>query len=172
MKRIKIILGVIIFSLTAFLSTGLFVKETTYTTQIQINKPLEEVFEVFNDSSQINNWITDLKSIDPIDLKPEKTGSTYKIVVENKNGEQIILQEKIMAYIPNEKLTLFFRAETMLKTDDYLFSFKNGITTVKNTSICRGNSYLLSCLFPYFKSVFKNQDQEYLNNFKSYIEKK
>lgn len=171
MKRIKIILGIIITIAIIFLSTGLIFKETAYTTEVKVNKPIDEVFNLFNDSSQISNWITDLKSIDPIDVKPEKTGSTYKMVVENKNGEEITLQEKIIAYVPNEKVTLFFMADTMLKTDDYTFTFENGVTTISNSSICRGNSYLLSCLFPYFKAVFKKQDQEYLNNFKSFIEK-
>jgi predicted small secreted protein len=171
MKRIKIILGIIITLAVIFLSTGLIFKETVYTTQVEVNKPLEEVFALFNDSSKINNWIPELKSIEPIDVKPEKTGSTYKMVVENKNGEEITLREKVMAYVPNEKVTLFFNAETMLKTDDYTFSFNNGITTITNNSVCRGNTYLVSCVFPYFKSVFKEQDQGYLNNFKSYIEK-
>lgn len=108
MKRIKIILGIIITIAIIFLSTGLIFKETAYTTEVKVNKPIDEVFNLFNDSSQISNWITDLKSIDPIDVKPEKTGSTYKMVVENKNGEEITLQEKIIAYVPNEKVTLFF----------------------------------------------------------------
>ena len=171
MKRIKIILGIIITVAVIFLSTGLIFKETAYTTQVEVHKPLEEVFALFNDSSKITNWIPELQSIEPLDVKPEKTGSTYKMVVENKNGEKITLHEKVMAYVPNEKVTLFYNAETMLKTDDYTFSFDNGVTTITNNSICRGNSYLVSCVFPYFKSVFKEQDQGYLNNFKSFIEK-
>ncbi len=171
MKKIKIILGIIIAFAVIFLSTGLIFKETAYTTQVEINKPLEEVFMLFNDSSKINNWIPELKSIEPIDVKPEKTGSTYKMVVADRNGQEIKLMEKVMAFVPNEKVTLFFNTETMFKKDDYTFAFSNGVTTITNNSICTGNSYLFNCVLPYFKSVVKKQDQEHLNNFKSFIEK-
>lgn len=170
MKKIKIILGIIIAIAVIFLSTGLIFKETKYTTQVSINKPLEEVFTMFNDSEKISNWIPELKSFEPIDEKPGKTGSTYKMVVTSRDGQEIILQEKVMAYVPNEKVTLYFDAGNMLKTDDYTFSFENGATTITNNSICKSRSYLLSCTFPYFKSILKGQDQGYLNNFKSFIE--
>jgi len=171
MKTVKIILGVIIGLTVIFFATGLIFKETAYTTQVTVNKPLEEVFSMFNDSSKIKNWIPELKSIEPLDVKPEKTGSTYKMVIQNKNGEEITLKEKVLAYVPNEKITLFFNADNMLKTDDYTFSFENGVTTIQNNSSCKSNSYILSCLFPYFKGTFKKQDQGYLDNFKSFIEK-
>jgi hypothetical protein len=30
----------------------------------------------------------------------------------------------------------------------------------------------MACMFPYFKGTFKAQDQSYLNNFKTFLEKK
>jgi uncharacterized protein YndB with AHSA1/START domain len=153
-----------------FFSTGLIVKETTYTTQVEINKPIEEVFTMFNNTKNLKEWIPELKSIDTLEAKPGKVGSTYKMVVEN-NGEEVILQEKILAYVPNEKVTLFYNAGDMLKTDDYNFITVDGKTRITNNSSCKSSKYLLSCLFPYFKSTFKKQDQGYLNNLKTFIEK-
>ncbi len=171
MKAVKIILGIIITLTIAFLATGLIFKEVKYTTEVTINKPIKEVFSLFNDSSKINNWIPELKTIEGIDVKPEKTGSTYKVIFKNKSGEEILLKEKVLAYVPNEKVTLRFNSDTMLKTDDYIFSFVDGNTTIKNNSSCVGNSYLLNCLFPFYKGTLKKIDQGYLNNFKSFIEK-
>ncbi|WP_299681880.1 SRPBCC family protein [uncultured Tenacibaculum sp.] len=171
MKRIKIILGVIVALTIVFFATGLFFKETTYTTQITVNKPIDEVFSLFNNTSKIKNWIPDVQSIEAINEKPEKTGSTYKMVVKNNNGEEIALEEKVIAFVPNEKVTLRFKSPTMLKTDDYVFSFSDGNTTIQNNSRCIGGSYILSCLFPYFKGKLQSIDQEYLNNFKAFIEK-
>ena len=53
MKTIKIILGIITAFVVVFLATGLLIKETSYTTQITINKPVEEVFETFSNSENI-----------------------------------------------------------------------------------------------------------------------
>ncbi|WP_299625435.1 SRPBCC family protein [uncultured Tenacibaculum sp.] len=171
MKTIKIILGVIIALTIVFLATGLIFKETTYTTKVTINKPVNEVFSVFNDTSKIKNWIPELHSIEAENEKTERTGSTYKLVMKNKNGEEIVMREKVMAFVPNEKVTLRFNSSTMLKTDDYVFSFSDGNTTIENNSKCVGGSYILSCLYPYFKGKLKSLDQEYLNNFKTFIEK-
>ena len=172
MKAVKIILGIIITLTVAFLATGLIFKEIKYTTEVVINKPIKEVFLVFNDHSKISNWIPEIETIEVIDEKPEKTGSTYKVLFKSKEGEKIAAQERILAYIPDEKVTLRFNSATMLKTNDHIFSFADGVTTIKNNSTCIGSSYLLSCLFPFYKGNLKKIDQEYLNNFKSFIEKK
>ncbi|MBU3013032.1 SRPBCC family protein [Polaribacter vadi] len=170
MKIIKIILGIITALTIVFFATGLFVKETNYTTQVSVNKPLEEVFTTFNNQENLKEWIPEIKSFEVINETLGRTGNTYKIVVVNQ-GQEITMTEKVMAYIPNEKVTLFFDAENMLKTDDYIFTTENELTTVTLNSSCRSDSYIMSCLFPYFKGTFKRQDQDYLNNFKSFVEK-
>lgn len=170
MKTVKIILGIITAITLVFFATGLFVKETSYTAQISVNKSVKEVFKAFNTSGNIKNWIPEVKSFNVINENIGKTGSTYKIVVENQ-GQEITMTEKVMAYVPNEKVTLFFDAENMLKTDDYIFTEKDGITTITLNSSCKSDSYIMACMFPYFKGTFKEQDQSYLNNFKSFIEK-
>ena len=169
MKAVKIILGIIIGLSLIFLGTGLVFKETQYTTQVEIDKPVEEVFKKFEDDSLRKKWIPELKSIDVLEEKPGKVGSTYKMVVEN-NGERITMTEKVLAYVPNEKITLYFNAENMLKTDEYTFKANNNKTTIEKKSTCKSDSYLMSCVFPYFKGTLKELDQNYLNRFKKVAE--
>ena len=170
MKTIKIILGIITAIVVIFLATGLIVKETNYTAQVSINKSVEEVFKTFNDSGNIKKWIPEIKSFEVVQENSGKTGSTYKIVV-NSQGQEITMTEKVLAFVPNEKVTLFFDAENMLKRDDYIFTEKAGITTITLNTSCQSESYIMACMFPYFKGTFQKQDQTYLNNFKEYIEK-
>jgi hypothetical protein len=92
-------------------------------------------------------------------------------VIENQ-GQEILMTQKVIAYIENEKVTLFFDAENMLKRDDYNFKEKRGITTITLNSSCQSESYLMACMFPYFKNTFQEQDQKYLNSFKAFVEKK
>lgn len=170
MKTIKIILGIITVLVVGFFLTGLIVKETNYTAQVSVNKPINEVFKTFNNSENIKNWIPEIKSFEVVNNNLGKTGSIYKLVVENQ-GEEISMTEKVLAFVPNEKVTLFFDAENMLKTDDYLFSEENGVTKITLNASCKSDSYIMACLFPYFKGTFKEQDQTYLNNFKEFVEK-
>jgi len=171
MKVIKIILISISLIIVVFLLTGLFVKKTDYSAQVSINKPLKAIFETFTNIKNVKNWIPEIISIDVLEENIAKTGSVYKIVIENK-GQEITMTEKIMAFVPNEKITLFFDAENMLKKDDYTFSEKDGVSTVTLNASCQSDSYIMACIFPYFKSTFKAQDQSYLNNFKEFIESK
>ena len=82
------------------------------------------------------------------------------------------MTQKVMAYVPNEKVTLFFDAENMLKKDDYTFAENDGITTINLNSACNSKSYIMSCMLPFFADKLEAQSQLYLDNFKTYIENK
>ena len=170
MKAIKIILGIVTVLVIVFFSTGLLVKETSYQVKVEINKPISEVFTVFNDQDLMKQWMPSIKMIEPINVKPGIVGSEYKMTVENK-GQMIVMNEKVLAYIPNKKVTLYFDADDMLKTDDFNFSELNGVTTIVKDVSCKSDSYIMSCMFPYFKGYFTGMDQQYLNDFKAYLEK-
>ncbi|WP_282073403.1 SRPBCC family protein [Polaribacter atrinae] len=171
MKAIKIILGIISAFVVVFLLTGLIVKETTYTAQVSINKSIDQVFTAFNNSEDVQNWIPEVQSFEVVNENPGKIGSIYKIVVLNQ-GQEISMTEKVLAYVPNEKVTLFFDAEGMLKKDDYIFTESNGVTTVTLNVSCQSDTFIMACIFPYFKGTFREQDQSYLNNLKVFIEGK
>lgn len=171
MKTIKVILIIISILVLAFLVTGIVVKKTSYTAVVSIEKPLNTVFSNFMKIDSVKNWIPDIKSVKVINENPGVTGTIYGIVVLNQ-GQEIAMTEKIMAYVPNEKVTLFFDAENMLKKDDYLFSEENGVTTITLNASCQSESFLMACMFPYFKGTFQAQDQSYLDNFKVFIERK
>ena len=61
MKGIKIILGIVTVLVIVFFSTGLIVKETTYQVRIEIEKPIDTVFSVFNNQELMKEWLTDVK---------------------------------------------------------------------------------------------------------------
>jgi uncharacterized protein YndB with AHSA1/START domain len=169
MKKVKIILGIISVIALVFFATGAFIKETSYTIQIAVNKPIGQVFDAFNNVENKQKWISELESVKVINENIGKTGSEYQLIIENQ-GQKLAISEKVLAYIPNEKLTLFHNAQNMLKTNDYVFNESNGLTNITLHATCRSDSYLMSCLFPYFKGTFKNQDLSYLTNFKAFVE--
>jgi len=169
MKTIKVILIIISIVVVAFLATGLLVQQTNYSATVSIDKPIDEVFSNFMQIDSVKNWIPDIKSVKPVNINPGITGSVYDVVVLNQ-GQEIVMTEKIMAYVLNEKVTLFYDAENMLKKDDYLFSEENGITTITLNAACQSESFIIACMFPYFRGTFQAQDQSYLNNFKKFLE--
>lgn len=170
MKAIKIILGIIIAITFVFIGTGLLVKETQYTAEVEINKPINEVFALFDNPKELQKWLPEVKKIEPINETPQKLGSTYKVTIEN-SGQELEMQEKIRAYVPNQKMTFQFNSPDMIKIDDYNFIANGDKTKVVQHSSVRANTFMLACTFPWFKGRFKEMSQTYMNKFKELAEK-
>jgi uncharacterized protein YndB with AHSA1/START domain len=171
MKTIKVILIIISIFVLGFLATGLVIRDTSYTAKVLIAKPMDAVFKSFTQMDSVKNWIPDIQSVEVLKKNVGVTGSAYKIVVLNQ-GQEIVMTKRIVAFVPNEKLTLFYDAENMLKKDDFIFTKENGKTAISLNASCQSESFLMGCMFPYFKGTFRAQDQAYLENFKKYIEEK
>lgn len=169
MKRIKIILGVITAFIVAFLLVGIIINDIKYTAQVAVNKPLKEVFELFNNPNETKKWIPEIKKIQAVSKKQEVKGSIYTIVL-GTNDKEITMTQKIVDYVPNQRVTLFYDAENMLKNNKYVFTEEKGMTTITLHATCQSESYIMGCMFPFFKSTFKEQDQQYLTNFKEFVE--
>lgn len=169
MKTVKTIIWILVILTIAFFSIGLIVKEVTYTAEVTVNKPIEKVFPLFNDETRIKEWIPEIVSITAKEKKPSITGSTFDIKIIN-NGNEVIVPQKVLAHVPNQKVTLFFKAENILKTDQYIFLYNDKQTVITLNSRCKSESFMLACVFPFFKGKLQQQDQQYLNNFKKIAE--
>ena len=152
------------------MGTGLIIKESSYTSTITINEPLEKTFATFTDLSSISKWNPEYNAIEIIDLKPGITGSIFDIKVIH-NNQTTIIREKVLAYVKNEKYTLYIDKEGVIERDDYTFRSEGPYTVINLSSSYQAKSYLLSCVLPFFKSKFKKIDEVFLNNLKTFVEK-
>ncbi len=170
MKAVKIVLGVVTALVVIFLITGIIVTDVKYTAEVEIDKPIEKVFKDFQNVELMKKWLPEVKSIEPIEEKEGIIGSTYKMVVTNQ-GQEIVMMEKIIDYIPNKKMTFRFDSDQMVKIDDYNFIANgNGTKMVQHCSV-NSKSYLMGCLLPYFKGSLKDLSLSYMNRFKTEVEK-
>ena len=171
MKAIKVILIIISIVSVGFFSTGLIMPEIKYETSIEINKNMDEVFLSFADVKNSMDWVPGLKSVGIRKEVPNKIGSVYELIAIDK-GAEITIVQKITAFKKNESIGISFRANEMNKLNLFKFEVRGNTTVITLDATCRSDSYMLSCIFPYFKGFFKDQDDVYLQNFKSYIENK
>ena len=169
MKTVKIIITLLIILTVLFFGTGLIIKESSYTSKIIINEPLEKTFSTFTDLSAKTQWNPEYNAIEVIELKPGITGSIYNIKVLH-NNQITIIREKVLAYVKNEKITLFIDKDGVVERDDYTFSSDGSHTVINLSSSYQAKSYLLSCVLPFFKFKFKKIDEVFLNNFKRFLE--
>ena len=169
MKTVKIIITLLIILTVLFFGTGLIIKESSYTSKIIINEPLEKTFSTFTDLSAKTQWNPEYNAIEVIELKPGITGSIYNIKVLH-NNQITIIREKVLAYVKNEKITLFIDKDGVVERDDYTFSSDGSQTLINLSSSYQAKSYLLSCVLPFYKFKFKKIDEVFLNNFKRFLE--
>ena len=153
MKTVKIIITLLIILTVLFFGTGLIIKESSYTSKIIINEPLEKTFSTFTDLSAKTQWNPEYNAIEVIELKPGITGSIYNIKVLH-NNQTTIIREKVLAYVKNEKITLFIDKDGVVERDDYTFSSDVSQTVINLSSSYQAKSYLLSCLLPFYKFKF------------------
>lgn len=171
MKAIKVILIIISIVSVGFFSTGLIMPEIKYQTRIEINKNIDGVFQSFSDIKNSKDWVPGLKSVGVRKEVPNKIGSVYELIAMDK-GADITIVQKITAFKKNESIGISFRANDMNKLNLFSFESNGDKTLLTLEATCKSDSYMLSCIFPYFKGFFKEQDDVYLQNFKSYIESK
>lgn len=169
MKTVKIILFFLIVLTALFFTTGLVVKENSHSVSITIDKPLDETFSLFNELKMIPSWNPEYDSIEIVDLKVGFTGSEYRIKIRH-NDQEFFIKEKILAYVKNEKVTLFFDREGFIETDDFSFSSDGSKTIINLNSNYQAKTYIVGCVLPYFKYKFKQIDNETLFNFKNFVE--
>ena len=170
MKTVKIIIIFLTILTLLFFGTGLVIKDNSYTSQITIHKPIEETFTMFTDIATITLWNPEYSAVEVVDQKPGITGSRYDIKVLH-NNQTIIIKEKVLAYVKNEKITLFIDRDGVIERDDYTFTRDGSHTVINLNSSYQAKSYILGCVLPYFKSKFKKIDEVSLNNFKNFAEK-
>ena len=169
MKTVKIIITLLIILTVLFFGTGLIIKESSYTSKIIINESLEKTFSTFTDLSAKTQWNPEYNAIEVIELKPGITGSIYNIKVLH-NNQTTIIREKVLAYVKNEKITLFIDKDGVVERDDYTFSSDGSQTVINLSSSYQAKSYLLSFVLPFYKFKFKKIDEVFLNNFKRFLE--
>jgi uncharacterized membrane protein len=96
MKGVKIILSIVSVFAFIFFATGLVVKEVNYSVAVEINNPTEEVFTLFTAPETLQKWMPEVISLDSIDVKEGKVGSTYSMVIENQGQEMQMTQKKLL----------------------------------------------------------------------------
>ena len=168
-KILKKILWVVLVLLVIFLLIGLFVPKVEYTTEVTVNEPIEEVWQKYNDLNTLSEWIPEVISIKPIKETPNTVGSQYEMVVES-GGSSITMVETITAFKEMEEVGLSFDAGNMIKNDIVYFSGDSLSTTIKGNHTCKGNNAFNRSLFAFFKGMFTDIDQTYMNQFKAWAE--
>lgn len=170
MKTLKKSAILLLIVILAFVALGLFLNKQEYQLETEINRPVEEVFQLFNDHTRLSEWLIEVKSFEPINETEDKIGSQFKMMVDN-DGKIVELIETLTGYQENEMVEMEFIAGWMHKYNHLTFSeSKNGTKIIAHYSI-EGTNPFAKSLFLFFTKKFQEIDSTNLVRFKNFAEK-
>lgn len=95
MKKLRYFFYYLAAVLVIFLLNCYFNSRITYETEAGVIKPAEKNLKVFNHHSQINQWVTNFKSIETVSGNPLKKGSRFNLIEVDQEKEYILDQTVI-----------------------------------------------------------------------------
>ena len=142
-----------------------------FTCSVQINKPINEVVDLFDDTENLKYWQDGFLSTELISGKQGTVGARSKIRI--RAGKSIIvLNETILVKNLPAEMTALYEHQQMDNTICNRFTSTENNGTLWTAEI---NYTRLKGLFPrvmaaLFPGMFKKQTQKWLDNFKLFAE--
>ncbi len=137
--------------------------------EIEINAPLEQVVNLFDNTDNMYKWMEGLQSFEPISGIPGQEGAKSRLVFKNGNQEIELIETITKRNLPSE-FTGTYETKGMVSTVKNSF-VKLADNKTKYTSDnefqMKGFMKLIGMLFP---GLFKKQSMKYLIDFKKFVE--
>ena len=174
MKVLKWILGglvgilLLLFIVLYFLSDGMsgIVENRT---EIEIEKPANQVFTWISESEKLKQWMHGLKEDIPINGDSLRVGSKSKIIVEDEQGRFEMIVE-ITQLKMNELLAVHITSEGFEVNAVYKLSESGDVTTLNYEGRAHFKSLFLRLITFVIKPASQQQLENNFNKLKSLVE--
>lgn len=170
MKTLKKSGLILLIVFLCFVGLGLFLNNQEYQLETNINRPVNEVFQLYNDHNRLSEWLPEVKSFEPITETENEVGSKYKMIVDN-DGKIVELIEIVTAFKKNEWVEMNFVSGWMHKYNKFTFSKSETGTKMIAKYTIEGTNPFAKSLFLFFTKSFQEIDARNLARFKKFAEK-
>lgn len=138
---------------------------------VVIDRPLDDVWAVFDDPDQQVSWNSDLLEYEPVSGKPGSTGSVSRLTFKRGDGETVLTEtiqerkapQKVVAVYEGMQLP-FYLTSNFRAVDDN--------TTEWSASIEVKLNLMQKALGPLLKGTMTDMAQKMGDDFKAYCESK
>ncbi len=141
-----------------------------FTCQVTINQPIDKVVQLFQDPTNLPHWQDGFIKLEPISGTPKQPGSKTRLLYKQGRGTMELIETLQVYNLPQEMIGEYYHkhmTNTMRVTFTQLSPTSTQYTTEIEYTSFRG---LLPKFMSFFPSIFKNQTQKWLNNFKTFAE--
>lgn len=170
MKYLKYLLATVVVIALLFFGKGFLTPSLSYSSEITVDKSINEAWAVMNDESKISEWLKGIKKVEHVSGEKGTVGAVTKYTFDQDGQESIIL-ETIKSIKPKEQISMEFLMEGVM-TMDYQtnFSEKNGKTHIKSSTVTKGVNMFTRSMISFMKNSMQEQEDENMSNLKKLIE--
>jgi uncharacterized membrane protein len=137
--------------------------------EIEIDRPVAEVYRQFKDPDNLPRWITGLQKIEQISGAPGEVGSVAKHTYLEK-GRIIEMIETVTAHEPEKHFTGELETDGMQCTIRVDFVDKGDSTLMRFRSDFRSQGLLMKLMMPFMKGQIRARQEGDMQRFKSLVE--
>jgi carbon monoxide dehydrogenase subunit G len=174
MKFLKILIGIILILIIAFILIGLLKPSINYGHEIEVNKSAKEAWAVHQDDSKFGEWLDGFKSIEHVGGEYNKIGSTYRVVVEPGDGQgEFVMTEKLKDMEEFKFVDFEFDSDMMMFFQKTSFDEQDGKTKIKTESRVEGKGIMMKSMFAIMDMLtgsFQSQEEKNINALKKVID--
>lgn len=170
-KPLNIVLLGIVLVTSGFLLLGVFVPKVSYSTEVVVNKPVDETWDAFMNQDLMSKWLEGLQSIKVIKGDATTPGSTYEVKVIQQDQE-IVMTETLTDYKEKELYAFTLDGNGMTSTQEVKFEPEGtNQTKVTVNSVAEGKGVFMKSIFALSKSMLQTNSDKTYNSFKKVVEK-
>jgi uncharacterized protein YndB with AHSA1/START domain len=168
MKILKIIAISLAALVVIFLTIGIINPVFDYGNTIVINAPSRKVWSLYTDQKE--HWIEGLKSHTLMSGNPLTKDAEYETTIVS--GEAMVMQEKIKAIIPGERIEWTLDNDVLISRYSYTFLGDSSKTEVTTHYDVEGKNLFMKSILNLSKGFLKSSDADMLSAMKKLAEKK
>ena len=169
MKFLKYLFGAILLLVAFFFIKGMITPSISYSSEISVDKSINEAWAVMNDESKISEWLKGIKSVEHVSGEKGKVGAVTKYIFD-ENGTESTVIETIREIKDNEFIVMDFDMPDVMSMNYKVhFSEKDGKTNIKSETVTQGQGMIMKSMVSFMTSTMQAQEDTNMGNLKKLI---
>lgn len=170
MRWLKWIVAVIVLLVAGFLSLGWFVPVVEYEVSVDVEASRTESFAVFADVSRMGEWLEGFQTIENISGAPGQVGSRWRLTFADEQGQPIVIEEEVTAYVPAERVAFVMDSDFALTQSETRFETAGEGSRIIMSARIQGKGWVWRSLMALSKKAIEVRSATDLGRLKRMIE--
>jgi uncharacterized membrane protein len=137
--------------------------------ELQIDKPVREVYRAFNDPDNLPRWLSGLQRYEHISGTPGEVGSKNRQIYLER-GRTVELIETITAHEPEKHFAGRLEGQGINAAIEVDFVDRGQTTLVRLRSGMESEGFVMSLMMPFVRASVRKRQQGDLRRFKQLVE--